>query len=83
MFRIIALRVAGAMMSVLAGLCALVTVLAVIVWAKGGSEADGMPQLAGGFLVGCVVCVGVVVLVRRRSRQVEADLDAHSTGGQD
>ncbi len=82
MFRIIALRFAAAMVSVLAGLCLVVTVLALIVWAKGGSPADGMPALAAGFLVGFLLCVVVFLLLRRNSRRIEAELDQALSEGE-
>lgn len=80
MFRIIALRVAGAMVAVVAGLCLVVTVLASFVWAKGGSEADGMPVVAGSFAFGFLVCLVAFWLIRRRSQQVEARLDEQLDG---
>lgn len=82
MFRIISLRLAAAMVAVLAGLCLVVTVLSAVVWAKGGSGAEGMPVLASGFLVGGMLCVVVVLLLRRKSRQIEALLVQPDSGGQ-
>ncbi|GAB3581254.1 hypothetical protein [Calidifontibacter terrae] len=72
MFQLLALRFAAAMVSVLGGLCLLVTVLALIVWAKGGENANGMPGLAIGFFVGLLVCVVVTLMFRRRSQRAEA-----------
>lgn len=87
MFRIIALRFAGAMVSVLAGLCLVVSVLSLVAWAKGGSAADGTPVLASGFFVGFLVCVLVFLLLRRQSTrteaQVEALIDDQPVDGQD
>lgn len=80
MFRIIALRVAAAMVAVVAGLCLVVTVLAAIVWAKGGSDADGMPALTGGFFAGFLLCLAAFWMVRRRSVRVEALLDEPEPG---
>lgn len=80
MFRIIALRVAAAMVAVVAGLCLVVTVLAAIVWAKGGSEADGMPALTGGFFAGFLLCLLGFWLLRRRSARVEAAFDDPADG---
>ena len=80
MFRIIALRVAAAMVAVVAGLCLVVTVLAAIVWAKGGSDADGMPALAGGFFAGFLLCLAAFWMLRRRSARVEAAFDDPADG---
>ncbi|WP_431841804.1 hypothetical protein [Calidifontibacter indicus] len=80
LFRVIGLRVLAAMVAVVAGLCLVVTVLAAVVWAKGGSEADGMPALTGGFFAGFLLCLAAFWMVRRRSVRVEALLDEPAPG---
>lgn len=80
LFRVIGLRVLAAMVAVVAGLCLVVTVLAAVVWAKGGSEADGMPALTGGFFAGFLLCLLGFWLLRRRSVRVEAAFDDPADG---
>ena len=77
----IALRFAAGMVGTLAGLSVIVAVLAVVLWWRGGEDADAGRGMAIGFGIGALVLAGIMVWLRRYTERVERDLFPEDSAG--
>lgn len=78
----IALRFAAAMAGTIAGLCAIVAVLGVVLWVQGGGDAATGRGLAIGFGIGALALTGTAFGLRRYIERVERDFYPTDSGGQ-